>query len=459
MKHFILIVIFLTFYTISPIDAQLDPASGQEFLFGIINSYYDASGIKMHVIVSNAQSSPAIITITLSFTRSVFQDSVPALSTKMIPLVPEQMQVLYNTVAAHPTILVEEKGIHLTSTVPVMVYVNVENANGLSGDSFQVFPVGLLGTRYRAITSGSPYQFPTHHNSLNIIAVVALQQNTNVTIGSQSTLLVNEFSTASLSSESSLSGTLITADKYVSVITGCVLGTNVDNNDADHEAIMLLPVPRWSPTQYLSVPFYNSPTCKGITGVCSTFQAVGEYENTRIDYPNGRHAGLAYIDDAGGWTQFEATAGLINASSPIQLIQIGKVVTAPTDYGAAFILRVPSVDVLSNDPVLVQPTCSISNVNTSLIRYRLRIYTGLNSIGKISVDAINISALSYGRIESTDFYYYDREIAYSAHTIMALDPAATFAVSVYAYKIYGGCGFSALTKVPVEPTTPAPTVK
>jgi hypothetical protein len=433
--------------TETPIDANLEPANGLEFLFGIINSYYDTSGIKMHVIVSNEQNADATIDISLPYTRSVIHESVAAHTTKMILLGPEQIQIQYKVSVAPARIIVEDKGIHLRSTVPIMVYVNVENANGLSGDSFQVFPVQLLGTRYRAITSKRPYQFPTNHNSLNIIAVVALYPNTMVTIGNQSTTLTNEYMTASLLSESPLSGTLITADKNVSVITGCVFGTNVNNSDADYEAIMLLPVSRWS-TQYLSLPFHDSQRCQISPDLFSTFQAIAEYNDTRIDYPSGAHPLTAYLN-AGGSTQFEATAGLINASSPIQLIQIGKVVTTPRDYGAAFILRVPSADVLSKDTVRVQPTCSISNVNTSSIRYCLRIYTGLNSIGKISLDTQHIGALQYVRMGSTNFYFYQEEIANSAHVIAALDPTAAFAVSVYAYKIYGACGFSALTEVPV----------
>uniref|UniRef100_A0A914VWW2 IgGFc-binding protein N-terminal domain-containing protein n=1 Tax=Plectus sambesii TaxID=2011161 RepID=A0A914VWW2_9BILA len=119
-------------------------------------------------------------------------------------------------ITADGRIVVEDKGIRLQSDLPVAVYAHVEVYNGASADSFLVLPTVHLGTQYVALTSTEP-------GLPNVIAVVAYQDNTQVTIGNQ-TVTINALQVASIASKNVLSGIVINGNKPFGVVSGCMCG-------------------------------------------------------------------------------------------------------------------------------------------------------------------------------------------------------------------------------------------
>ncbi len=108
-----------------------------------------------------------------------------------IPIVPESIQIQYRG-GPLDTIVSATEGIRLQSDMPVMLYVHVEASTGqkyvclhnfqiisylFSADSFLVFPVSLLGMRYRAATCSLLSDATIN---ANMIGVIALQDNTQV---------------------------------------------------------------------------------------------------------------------------------------------------------------------------------------------------------------------------------------------------------------------------------------
>jgi hypothetical protein len=442
---------------IKPIDSDSISTSGTEFVFGIINSYIDSAAINMYAIVSNQNSDTTQIAITSPF--SDFQDisrDVSAGTTLMIPITPVPIQIRYNTPASYG-IISENKGIFLTSRLPVRVFVHVENANGKSGDTYQVFPRQLLGTRYRAATSIRPSTTGTAAKNANIIAVIAYTDDTTVQIGNQS-ITLNQFQSASVSSTSGLSGTLITSNNDlnpIGVITGCTSGTTIDDSDANYEAIMLLPTNRWS-TLYVGLPLHNA-SGSGINAIMpsAVYEAIADVNGTKLTYfsnPVGQDRAQVEVTlQEGEPFPFTAAPGLINSTQPIQLIQIGQQVGR---QGAAFFMRAPSVEMMSNVSILVQPTGFVG-LNNSAIHYWIRIYAHLNSIGNISIgNDPPTSAALYRRIVPTSYYYYEKEYTNSSYLLNSTTPDAKFSAIVYTYKQMNGCGYQPLPEVSIpSPTT------
>uniref|UniRef100_A0A914W8N1 IgGFc-binding protein N-terminal domain-containing protein n=1 Tax=Plectus sambesii TaxID=2011161 RepID=A0A914W8N1_9BILA len=151
----------------------------------------------------------------------------------MIPITPESIQDQYNVnrTTVDGSIVIEDKGIRLQSDLPVAVYAHAELLNGMSADSFLVIPAVHLGTQYVAVAS-------TTFSHPNMIAVVAYQNNTQVTIGTQMVTL-NALQVASVASKNVLSGTVISGNKPFGVITGCTCGFVSNVGGCDYEAVNL----------------------------------------------------------------------------------------------------------------------------------------------------------------------------------------------------------------------------
>lgn len=121
--------------------------------------------------------------------------------------------------------VVEAKGIHVTTLAPVSVHVVSQTT--VSADGYMALPTPGLGTKYYVMTTAS-----TRYNGSEF-AVVATQDNTTVNItlaaagltklaGSAFTVSMNSGETYQIINPAfaDMTGTLITSDKPVAVISG-----------------------------------------------------------------------------------------------------------------------------------------------------------------------------------------------------------------------------------------------
>ncbi len=121
--------------------------------------------------------------------------------------------------------VVEPKGIHVTTLAPVSVHVVSQTT--VSADGYMALPTPGLGTKYYVMTTAS-----TRYNGSEF-AVIATQDNTTVNItlaaagltklaGSAFTVAMNSGETYQIINPAfaDMTGTLITSDKPVAVISG-----------------------------------------------------------------------------------------------------------------------------------------------------------------------------------------------------------------------------------------------
>ena len=115
---------------------------GQDFIFGFINNY-DGSGLLV-ALVSNANDQPANVTVTSTFasfqTINVLVQPYTIEKVKcfrvryynvlQILITPLTIAARYNDQVGSTTLVTENKGIRIQSTLPVAVYAHSEIADG-----------------------------------------------------------------------------------------------------------------------------------------------------------------------------------------------------------------------------------------------------------------------------------------------------------------------------------------
>uniref|UniRef100_A0A914VWI5 IgGFc-binding protein N-terminal domain-containing protein n=1 Tax=Plectus sambesii TaxID=2011161 RepID=A0A914VWI5_9BILA len=400
-----------------------------DFVFTFFNAY-DVNGFKPGVLllalVSNNNHGTANVVVTSPHPSfNTIRVSVAPYSILKIPITPASIEDQYpGNRTADGRIFVEDKGIRLQSDLPVAVYAHVELYNGESADSFLVLPAVHLGTQYVAVTSmQTPFGYP------NMIAIVAYQDNTQITIGTQ-TVTINALQVASVASMDILSGTVISGNKPFGAISGCTCGWVYNTSGAcDYEAVMLLPVGGWG-TQFTAIPFMYLST--------NWYQVVANTANTVVSVGGTTVATL----NAGEYRNFSIGAALVTSNYPVQLIQIGQNTGAENNYlGDPFFLQLPSTDKMSNTNVLFQPTGFIENTSGGHFSFFLRIVTNMAGAGTIQLDGTTVDALKFKRVPNSSYYYYESAARNTTHSVTTNNPKTQYSVISYSYEFYEGCGF------------------
>uniref|UniRef100_A0A914VP80 IgGFc-binding protein N-terminal domain-containing protein n=1 Tax=Plectus sambesii TaxID=2011161 RepID=A0A914VP80_9BILA len=343
------------------------PTIANDFVFTFFSAYRYPSDSVLLALVSNNNNGTANVVVTSSYSSfTTIRVSVAPYSVLKIPITPVSIQDQFPNYNNNGRIVVENKGIRLQSDLPVAVYAHSELSEGFSADSFMVIPAIHLGMQYVAITSTQPLE-----SASNVIAVVAYQDNTKVTIGSQ-TVTINALQVASVASFAVLSGTAISGNKPFGVISGCSSGSISWDGGSGYEAVMLLPVGVWG-TQFAAIPFLYLTT--------NYYQVVANTDHTVVS------AGSTVIATlyAGEYRRFQIGAALVSSNYPIQLIQIGQYTgSVNNDLGSPFFLQLPSTDRMSNTNVLFQPTGYFEDDDEPLV-FVLRIVTNLAGSGTIEL--------------------------------------------------------------------------
>uniref|UniRef100_A0A914VUS6 IgGFc-binding protein N-terminal domain-containing protein n=1 Tax=Plectus sambesii TaxID=2011161 RepID=A0A914VUS6_9BILA len=414
---------------VSAIFAHADnsvPTIAKDFVFTFFNAYLnfaDKPGILLMALVSNNNNGHANVVVTSPFRSfTTIRVSVAPYSVLKIPIAPQSLQAQFPgyNITADGRFVVEDKGIRLQSDLPVAVYAHAEVYDGSSADSFLVIPAIHLGTQYVAVTSTYPL-YP------NMIAVVAYQDNTRVTIGNQ-TVTINALQVASVASWTFLSGTVISGNKPFAAISGCTCG-DVNIANCNYEAVMLLPVVGWG-TQFVAIPFVYLTT--------NWYQVVANTNNAVVSADSTTIATL----NAGEYRKFQIGAALVTSNHPVQLIQIGQSVWDGHNFiSGPFFLQLPSTDKMSSSSVLFQPTGFIENTSVGHFSYFLRIVTNLAGAGTIQLDGTAIGALQFKHLPLSNFYYYELTTSNTTHRLTTNNPATHYFLISYTYGDVEGCGF------------------
>uniref|UniRef100_A0A914X6J9 IgGFc-binding protein N-terminal domain-containing protein n=1 Tax=Plectus sambesii TaxID=2011161 RepID=A0A914X6J9_9BILA len=409
------------------------PTIGNDFVFTFFNAYVNTTppyGVLLLALVSNNNNGTANIVVTSPYPSfKTIRVSVAPHSVLKIPITPESIQDQYPhpNITFHPHIVVEDKGIRLQSDLPVAVYAHAENFDGRS-DSFLVIPAVQLGMQYVAVTSTLAL-FP------DMIAVVAYQDNTQITIGTQ-TVTINALQVASVASLLfKLSGTPISGNKPFGAISGCTCGLDVALA-CDYEAVMLLPVGAWG-TQFTAIPFmYLSK---------NYYQVVTNTNNTIVSAGGTIVAKL----NQGEYRRIQIGTTMVTSNHPILLIQMGEDTGVENnEKGGSFFVQLPSTEKMSNTSVLFQPTGFFESYGMPLFFF-LRIVTNLASAGTIQLDGATINALQFKHVPNSNFYYYETATSNTTHSVTTSNPGTQYSVMSYTYGSVAGCGFTCAFNLPV----------
>uniref|UniRef100_A0A914W4D2 C-type lectin domain-containing protein n=1 Tax=Plectus sambesii TaxID=2011161 RepID=A0A914W4D2_9BILA len=410
------------------------PTIANDFIFTFFNAYSDAypTSVLLLVLVSNNNNGTANVVVTSPYRSfNTIRLSVAPYSVLKIPITPESIQDQFpGNTTADGRIVVEDKGISLQSNLPVAVYAHAElyydsHYDGQSADSFIVIPAVHLGTQYVAVTSIQPQYIPFY----NMIAVVAYQDNTQITIGTQ-TVTINALQVASIRTVGVLSGTVINGNKPFGAISGCTCGFlhNVFG-PCNYEAVMLLPVGGWG-TQFAAIPFWYLSN--------NSYQVVANTDNTVVSAGGTTVTTL----NAGEYRVFQIEAALVTSNFPIQLIQIGQ---ETPEQSNPFFLQLPGTDKMSNTNILFQPT----GFTGPGLQFFLRIVTNLAGAGTIQLDGTTISALQFKRVPNSNIYYYDLKTINTTHSMTTNNPGTHYFVITYSYGFEIGCGFICAFDLPI----------
>uniref|UniRef100_A0A914V1J7 IgGFc-binding protein N-terminal domain-containing protein n=1 Tax=Plectus sambesii TaxID=2011161 RepID=A0A914V1J7_9BILA len=425
------------------------PTIANDFVFTFFNAYIDseASDVQLVAKVSNNNNGTANVVVTSPFPSfNTIRVSVAPYSILKIPITPESIEAQFpGNQTNHGRIVVEDKGIRLQSDLSVAVYAHAELANRQSADSFLVLPAVHLGTQYVAVTATST-SIDTEYP--NMIAVVAYQDSTQVTIGNQ-TVTLNALQVASVATMDVLSGTVISGNKPFGAISGSTCG--IVASTCGYEAVMLLPVGGWG-TQFVAIPFVDLST--------NYYQVVANTNNTVVS------AGSTIITtlNAGEYREFQIGTALVTSNFPVQLIQTGQNTGNHYNFvGAPFFLQLPSTDKMSNTGVLFQPPGNFGDEGGVLLSYILRIVTNLAGAGTIQIDGTTTGALHYKHVPNSDFYYYESITSSTTHSVTTNNPGTKYSVITYTYYSYYGSGFNCAFDLPIEnfaaTTTAKPTIQ
>ena len=293
------------------------------------------------VVVANAGSEPADVTVTRGATTAATAQIPPnELRTLYLPWVPElkggDFGPCTEPTAFASTVRADSGAYHLVSSRPVTVYqfsaLEYAPAGGADGKDWNSCPgYACLGTCWSYSNDASlllpttaltgNYRITGHggstYNDLGgYFAVTGTEDATTVTVyvsqtgalagggglpataaGGQVTFTVNQGDVVELvgTPSSDLSGSLVKADKPVSVIAGMpCLNEPGDADFCDHVEESVFPAETWGSHYFVTAPMGPLGAVVG-----QSVRLYGNVDGTKLDYPGGAPAGAPTTLDAG----------------------------------------------------------------------------------------------------------------------------------------------------------------
>ncbi|XP_041425756.1 uncharacterized protein LOC108696888 isoform X5 [Xenopus laevis] len=225
------------------------------------------------------------------------------------------------------------------------VTVISRNSKYASIDTALIYPLHRLGNEYYIITP--PWGPAT---SLKEFALVSLGTPTTINIdlngaihfqdrdyprGSRLTIHLNPFQAVQFQSTDDLSGTKITSQSPIAVLSGHTCSAK--NGECDHVYEQLLPVTNWGRTFFIPGMSFQSKT---------DIVFVGTYQDTVIDYQSGPNREKKNVG-AGEVIQFETSQVSplsLNANNNIQVFYFGTGGISGKSKFGTFLTNIPSTE-------------------------------------------------------------------------------------------------------------------
>ena len=338
---------------------------------------------------------------------------------------------------------VENKGIYVTADAEVTVYGL--NLMGNSMDAYLGLPTDVLGTEYLTMNYAN---YVPRIPGLPNIGIVATQDDTTVSVvpsadtsgnlsGVEFTINMSQGQTYYIegsSFDSDLTGTLITSDKPVAVVSGAECMEVPDGFDyCDHIVEQMPPTSAWGRE------FVTLPLATRLNG--DTFRFLASVDGTTINI-NGSL--VATLDRGEFHEQIVSEESVISASQPILVAQYSNSTTYDGVASDPFMMLIPPYE-----QFLAEYTLSTLDDSRFPINY-INVVTPAAGVGAIELDGNPIPASEFMPIGTSGFSGAQLAVAVGSHTLVGTLPFGAFS---YGYgdflRSYGYPGGMSLSPVAI----------
>ena len=351
--------------------------------------------------------------------------------------------------------------LHISSPTPISAYLMNQKAS--STDGFLGLPKASLGKEYIATTSTMLGVLGIYRNVDfgqygPIVTLVATEDNTQIVIhpimdifpgdqrqvevGTPIELVLNRGDVYNLETRGSykadLTGTMIKADKAISVI-GQMECANipVDIKACDHIVEQLPPIESLG-TEYFTAPLWGRAENGDYNRVGGdTFRVVAPFDNTLVYLNNALSAKL----NQGEYFEFIANkAQHIKSSHPVSVTQFshGNQYDSregnrelPKDFTDPFMVVVPSAEQFLKQYTFTTPARDLAYNFANLI-------VPNNAIASIKLDGQPIASNLFTVIANSEYSFVQLPVSTGAHHINADD---NFGLYIYGYDYYESYGY------------------
>ncbi|KAK3106926.1 hypothetical protein FSP39_003170 [Pinctada imbricata] len=267
-----------------------------------------------------------------------------------------------------------EKGILIKATDDIVIYgINKET---YSNDGFLGLPTDVLGKEYFAASYGPATIYCLIliigiHDDTEVNIKLSGNQDVSVTYNGvtyykeQSMIVkINRYTTFQIKSRGDLTGTYISANKIISVLSGNKKTKIGSGKSQDHLVEQLISVDKWG-KRYIAVPIPERAA-----GDTYRFIASESDTNIKIWGQRGRHLEVneqAKLSVPGSWTEKSYSADIylyIEASKPILVVQyvLSQLNTGySTDIGDPSMILLPPVEQYDADYTFTTPKYSLGS--------------------------------------------------------------------------------------------------
>lgn len=325
-------------------------------------------------------------------------------------------------VAFNPTIqssagtYLSNKGIDIISNEEISVFA-VNKAHG-TADAFVVFPLDTLGDNYYVVTWNDSAEFMVIATEENTSVNIFVADGTSITFksvtyraGEMLNILMNKYQTFNVYGGPDYTGTRITSNKPITVISGASC-TIIGSGACDHLSSQMTPVETFGNT-FVTI---NMPNCKSPVN----FKIVASENDTDVDIAGRDQVKLSKSGDKYLFRIVDQSSKVVSSSKPITVGFFSE-----GGCGAP-----------SGDPsmILLQPTQQFAADYTfTTIDYPGKPFNNALTIvipesdkGGLILDGKNISAKWRPIVGSDDFQITDFNVTNGAHTIYHVNPIVIF---------------------------------
>ncbi|XP_035668453.1 IgGFc-binding protein-like isoform X2 [Branchiostoma floridae] len=327
----------------------------------------------------------------------------------------------------------QNTGIIITATDEIVVYgVFAERA---SSDAFLALPTDVLGTEYYVScynpSSNEPSQFGVvgirDGTTVNIVPTQDVTfDGTAYTAGQTITVTLDRLQTLQVQSDADLTGSKITSDKKVGVLSGnlFVIIGNGQSGTGDHIVEMIPPVDTWGKE------FVTVPLAKRTVG--DKFRVIAARDNTQVNVTEKSASPVTL--NAGEFWEFNPgtdKSHYVVATEPVILMQYSKTGDADNTDTDPFMLMIPPLQQFAADYTFA--TAQLIS-DPSSVTHHVNIAIRDSEKAGLLLDGNPLDpSVTWTPIPGTAWSGAQIDIADGTHTLVHTSPIVTFGISVYGF--------------------------